>query len=109
MIGLPRSTYYRRPKVTTPNEGDALLATAITAVRRTFPAYGYRRVTKELRRRGVSVNHKRVQRVMRTFLADVGRFPPRTDHFTRRLTDGNTLGGTVMTGDPAMNVTYRRT
>jgi len=43
------------------------------------------------------------------FTADVGRFPLRTDHFTRRLTDGNTQGGMVTTGDPAMNVTYRRT
>ena len=69
MIGLPRSTYYRRPKATTAAEADAPLAAAITAVRTAFPAYGYRRVTKELRRRGVSVNHKRVQRGMRTFLA----------------------------------------
>jgi putative transposase len=73
MIGLPRSTYYRRPKATAPNDGDAPLAAAITAVRTTFPAYGYRRVTKELRRRGVFVNHKRVQRVMRAFLAPPSR------------------------------------
>ena len=30
-----------------------------------LPAYGYRRVTHELRRRGMRVNHKRVARVMR--------------------------------------------
>jgi putative transposase len=30
-----------------------------------FPGYGYRRVTKELHRRGWAVNHKRVMRVMR--------------------------------------------
>ena len=30
-----------------------------------FPGYGYRRVTKELYRRGWSVNHKRVLRIMR--------------------------------------------
>jgi putative transposase len=30
-----------------------------------FPAYGYRRITRELRRRGTVVNHKRVARVMR--------------------------------------------
>ena len=28
-------------------------------------AYGYRRVTHELRRRGIVVNHKRVARIMR--------------------------------------------
>lgn len=73
MIGLPRSTYYRRPKAATSAEADAPLAAAITAVRTAFPAYGYRRVTKELRRRGDHVNHKRVQRVMRTFLAPPSR------------------------------------
>lgn len=73
MIGLPRSTYYRRPHATTSSAADAPLAAAITAVRTTFPAYGYRRVTKELRRRGLWVNHKRVQRVMRTFLAPPSR------------------------------------
>jgi putative transposase len=31
-----------------------------------FPAYGYRRFTHELRRRGTVVNHKRVSRIMRT-------------------------------------------
>ncbi len=73
MIGFPRSTYYRRPTATTAPEADAPLAAAITAVRTAFPAYGYRRGTKELRRRGVCVNHKRVQRVMRTFLAPPSR------------------------------------
>ena len=69
MIGLPRSTYYRRPTGKTSAEADAPLAAAITAVRTAFPAYGYRRVTTELRRRGVCVNHKRVQRVMRLVIA----------------------------------------
>ncbi len=67
MIGLPRSTYFRRPRVGAEDaEGpDAILRAAITAVRTDFPAYGYRRVTHELRRHGVAVNHKRVQRLMR--------------------------------------------
>ena len=30
-----------------------------------WPAYGYRRVTHELRRRGIVVNHKRIARIMR--------------------------------------------
>ena len=73
MIGLPRSTYYRRPKVTAMADPDAPLVAAITAVRARFPAYGYRRVTKELHRRGMPVNHKRVQRVMRALLAPPSR------------------------------------
>lgn len=73
MIGLPRSTYYRRPKATSMADPDAPLVAAITAVRAMFPAYGYRRVTKELHRRGMPVNHKRVQRVMRALLAPPSR------------------------------------
>jgi transposase InsO family protein len=30
-----------------------------------WPAYGYRRITAELRQRGFEVNHKRVLRMMR--------------------------------------------
>jgi putative transposase len=76
MIGLPRSTYYRRaapPLASSADrpgvDRDDALREAITAVRQTHPAYGYRRVTHALRRTGLLVNHKRVQRVMRTLLA----------------------------------------
>lgn len=71
MIGLPRSTYYRRPasRETARADLDAPLAQEIAAIRAEFPAYGYRRVTQALRRRGLAVNHKRVQRVMRGMLA----------------------------------------
>lgn len=70
MIGLPRSTYYRRPAAEpgAVAEADAPLRTLIEAVRTEYPMYGYRRVTQELRHRGHPVNHKRVQRVMRSLL-----------------------------------------
>jgi putative transposase len=48
-----------------------------------FPGYGYRRVTKELYRRGWTVNHKRVLRLMRqeSLLCQIKqrRFVPTTD------------------------------
>jgi transposase InsO family protein len=47
-----------------------------------FPGYGYRRVTKELYRRGWTVNHKRVLRLMRreSLLWQIKRrFVPTTD------------------------------
>jgi putative transposase len=71
MIGLPRSTYYRRPaaSATARAELDAPLRDQIAAIRAEFPAYGYRRVTQEMRRRGHVINHKRVQRVMQGMLA----------------------------------------
>jgi transposase InsO family protein len=41
------------------------LRDAIQQVALEFPAYGYRRITRELNRRGFAVNHKRVLRLMR--------------------------------------------
>lgn len=56
----PRSTYYHpAPPVT-----DDAVRAAIRAVVGAWPRYGYRRVTAELRRRGLPVNHKRMQRLM---------------------------------------------
>jgi putative transposase len=55
-----------------PGEGsdpDATLREAIVAIRQTHPAYGYRRVTEALRRSGLRINKKRVQRVLRALLA----------------------------------------
>ena len=70
MIGLPRSTYYRRPRErdTHASDADADLRAAIAQVQRDFPGYGYRRVTRELRDGPHRANHKRVQRVMQAML-----------------------------------------
>jgi putative transposase len=70
MIGLPRSTYYRRPTrlPVSLSDADGAVGCAIEAVRQEFPAYGYRRVTRELRRRGMTINHKRVQRIIPAML-----------------------------------------
>lgn len=70
MIGLPRSTYYRRPRtVDDPMcDPDAALRDAISQVQRDFRGYGYRRVTRELRRGPLRANHKRVRRVMQAML-----------------------------------------
>ncbi len=56
----PSSFYYRRA-----HADDHQLRDLIEQVAREFPRYGYRRMAVELRRRGASVNHKRVLRVMR--------------------------------------------
>lgn len=68
MIGLPRSTYYRRPREGTEHASDADLRAAITQVQREYPGYGYRRVTRELQSGPHRANHKRVQRVMQAML-----------------------------------------
>lgn len=61
---LPRSTYYYR---STKPAGlkDAELVAIIEDIQDELPCYGYRRVTHELRRRGLGINHKKVARVMR--------------------------------------------
>jgi len=61
-MNLPRSTYYHKPKVV-PDDQD--LIHSIEAIIEEFSGYGYRRVTRELHRRGNPVNHKKVHRIMR--------------------------------------------
>lgn len=63
-LSLPRSSHYRA----TPEgeaEADVRLRDRIQQVALDWPSYGYRRITKELARRGTLVNHKRVLRLMR--------------------------------------------
>lgn len=66
MIELPRSTYYYKPRSQEARlEEDVELRDRIERIVVKFPGYGYRRVTQELRRQGLRVNHKRVLRLMR--------------------------------------------
>jgi len=62
MTELSRSTYYAKPA---PAVADAALAQMLEAIHLEWPSYGYRRVTHELRHRGLVVNHKKVMRLMR--------------------------------------------
>jgi putative transposase len=65
MTGLSRTGFYRSrlPRLATPVEmeiRDEMQKIAVES-----PAYGYRRITAELQRRGFDINHKRVLRMMR--------------------------------------------
>jgi len=62
-VGISRSTYYYKPKGKRPP--DMELAEKIEEIALDFPSYGYRRITAELHRQGLKVNHKRVLRLMR--------------------------------------------
>jgi putative transposase len=64
-LGVSRIDYYRRPKEVAGSDDDLALREKIQAVALEMSAYGYRRVTAELRRRGEVANHKRVLRLMR--------------------------------------------
>jgi putative transposase len=62
---VSRAGFYRWRRVVAPVAGDMELRDEIQRIALEFPYYGWRRVTAELRRRGWSVNHKRVRRIMR--------------------------------------------
>jgi putative transposase len=60
-MGIARSTYYGALAA----DRDAEIVARIEAICAEFEAYGYRRVTAELRHQGKLVNSKRVRRLMR--------------------------------------------
>ena len=65
---LSLSTFYKRSDTEARRRRQASRTTLreqIEDVVTDWPAYGYRRVTRELRRRGIAVNHKRIARIMR--------------------------------------------
>jgi len=66
-MGLTRSSYYYRSvdKPLWERKRDADLQDRIEQLVCQFPGYGYRRVTKQLQREGMQVNHKKVLRIMR--------------------------------------------
>lgn len=62
-FGLPRASYYRLRQE--PKAKPDPLRPQVQQVALDCSCYGYRRVTQELRRRGIQANHKRVLRLMR--------------------------------------------
>lgn len=65
-MNLPRSTFYYRATSSEARPTDAEIIALVEDIQDEFPLYGYRRVTHELRRRGLLVNHKKVARIMRS-------------------------------------------
>ena len=63
-MGLARSTSYYQP-LGRQRADEKSVALRIEAICERWHAYGYRRVTSQLRREGHIVNHKRVARIMR--------------------------------------------
>ena len=62
---VSRAGFYRRREVTEAHDEDMELRDEIQRIALEMPAYGRRRITAELQRRGWKVNHKRVHRIMR--------------------------------------------
>lgn len=64
LLDVSRSWYYESHDRTDPNPQDIALRDEIERIILEYAGYGYRRVTRELARRGWEVNHKRVLRIM---------------------------------------------
>jgi transposase InsO family protein len=64
-LSVSRSDYYRWSGGILEREDDLELRDEIQRIALEMSAYGYRRITAELRRRGIAANHKRVLRLMR--------------------------------------------
>lgn len=60
VLGCSRSSYYYQSK----GQDDQALKEAVEQVAASWPTYGYRRLTAQLKREGWLVNGKRVRRVM---------------------------------------------
>ena len=92
LLGVRRSGFYkwRGQSKREPVKGEDIdVRNEFQKVAVEFPAYGYRRITAELKNRGYTVNHKRVLRLMKedNLLCVRKRFKPQTtdsDHNLRR-------------------------
>ena len=62
-VRISRATLYRKPDMPAPAE--TAVRDAIQRIALEMPFYGYRRITAELKRRGHTINHKAVLRLMR--------------------------------------------
>jgi putative transposase len=77
LLSLPRSGVYRPPRPA--NDADLALARRIDALFMAWPFLGSRRITAMLRTEGITVNRKRVRRLMRRMgIAALGPKPKTT-------------------------------
>jgi len=62
---LASSSYYYQPltDLQAQEQSDALLRAHIERLQQHFPGYGYRRLSRQLRREGIVVNDKKIRRV----------------------------------------------
>jgi putative transposase len=64
-MNLPRCGYYYKPKSQEISPEDKAIIARIEEIAEDFATYGYRKITAQLRRDGIVVNRKKVQRIMR--------------------------------------------
>jgi putative transposase len=64
-LGLSRATHYRHQANPVSVDADLELRDHIQRIASEWPQNGYRCITAELHRQGITANHKRVLRLMR--------------------------------------------
>jgi putative transposase len=115
LFGVSRSWYYKKPSPDEKAREDVELRDAIERIVLEFPGYGYRRVTKTLKRQGWRINRKKVLRVMRkeSLLCQLKRgFKPTTDSSHSLKTYPNLIKDAVPVDAPnrawSADITYVR-
>ena len=75
-----KTSYYRWMTEKEAEDPDSKIRPIMQEIALDFPKYGYRRMTKELQRRDMDINHKKVLRLMREedLLVRKKRFTPKT-------------------------------
>ena len=83
IAGIPRSTYYYQLKSMNSEDKDLEIKNQIIRIYNEHKGrYGYRRITQELRNGGISVNHKKVQRLAKALqLKSVVRVKKYTSYY----------------------------
>ena len=86
-LGMHRSAYYAWQKRVPSVDVERTLRQAMHSIAQEFPGYGYRRITAELHRRQMTVNHKKVLHVMREekILCRRKSFKPKTTNSNHNL------------------------
>ncbi|UJW56108.1 transposase [Bacillus sp. A116_S68] len=65
-MGIPEATYHYHVRNFDREDSDSEFKKIITNLLKTFhERYGYKRITKELKKLGYSINHKKAYRIMR--------------------------------------------
>ncbi|WP_208560828.1 IS3 family transposase [Marinilactibacillus kalidii] len=100
VIGIPEATYHYHMKYLNNKNDDLSLKELISKLFYQFKErYGYKRITKELNKSGITINHKKVYRLMKELNLKCIKF-------TRKTRKYNSYKGTV--GKLARNLLNRR-
>ena len=67
MIGFPKATYMYWQKRFDRKDPDEDLLQTMRSIRKEHKDYGYRRLCGELRKQGITINKKRVQRLVQAY------------------------------------------